>query len=111
MRNLYLMRQDQDEVEGWGAVGTCGYEHELQPYAVQEEESVHVVWRMLLFSQKAAVFSGAGTRLLPRPNSIFKFTVRLLRAQVPLLLISSDRTWWTRLSIPFYNTSLGFPGE
>lgn len=29
MRNLYSMHkdkdQDQDEVEGWGAIGTCGH--------------------------------------------------------------------------------------
>lgn len=53
--------------------------------AVQEEESVHVV-RMLLFSQKAAVVSGIGTRPHPWANSIFMFN--WVGVKVSLLLIA-----------------------
>jgi hypothetical protein len=79
--------------------------------AVQEEESVHVVRRMLLFSQKAAVPSGIGTR--PHPGPTASSCSIVARVQVSLLLISSDRTCWIRLSVLLQRASalLGFSGR
>lgn len=70
--------------------------------AVQEEESVHVVWGILLFSQKAAVPSGIGTRPHPGTNSIFMFNCVASAGMSPLDLFRPSLL--ETAVCPFYNT-------